>query len=1847
MGGKGAAIDKKEPESQSIQFQTSAYGRSIPLVYGRNRLAGNIIAAGNPLTLVVKNGDFVHGGFGASPPSSTTNEFYISVWIALCEGPIRRIRLGYREEVQTAFSYGSIWEDFEPAIEIESPLAEREYEISTQIINCTPPGNGAWYFRGTAEQRALTKTGYLDLRETSGGRLFTFPPDVGTSVTGAPPLSYPFTSYWVRPVWPLDNQPQIPNLMFEVEGLFPGPIYDRYEIANFGAITWPGSNDGVWCCTGPLVDQTFYIPGITCGSLIGPFSQVRATIVGPVANYTLSFTDLTLRRRLGQLDLEEPLAYARITDGDLWGYAANVDGISSDFLNGARALNIGTPPSYRDERYWYPGPVEDRQGSSLTIDGGIGRVQGSVPADIVIDMLTHPIRGATAQLSEHLGNFTLYANYSLAEDILLNMAMIEPKPAAEWLSEILVWTHSEAVFSQGFLKIFPKGDAALKFRPQYREDLYDNVPASRYEPLIPDPAYDEGPRKSKWTRMYVPPELVLEDGEEVLNVLFHLDEDDFGEGEDAVEVTPAVSEETANVITVEYKDRNNKYNETEVDWTNDALIVFNGRREESPISAPGITYPEAAEKLAALIGQERSAQRNKYTFSLSWRFALLDPWDIVTITFPPLELERVPVRITNIEEDEEGRLKIEALEIQTGLASVAQYNHQSSEFIAPDLNETPSNTLPKVFEPPFMLARGQFSIWIVCNAFTERWGGCEIHMSVDRGISYIQKGEIRAPTAAFGRVSATWTPGPDIETVLFGRRVVLNNTPLQVTLTTPGATLPNYSSVEAITFQNPFMLGTKAAYEIIAYETATLVSTDSAGRNTYSLSRIIRQGFGTASLASANLGLFCVSLEDRHVFKIPVTTALKGRNLRFKFPAFNSLLSQIQEISDLTPISFRPTGHQFCIGTPPVEGLRIVALDSSGGFDLRWDETPNLIIDPFYEIRKIDLPIPTAIQAELGFEPTTEDIEELWGIAPIYKITRETRAPLQGDGIYIIAFRCGDPVDATFAQVASSQPTGYGPKRFLRVEGTEDFIDNKIVTNVEVPAEGGEGNYNELIEADPHFLHYKLGDYPSEPDVYDYVSEARFPSGVYIGPSVEFRLFDGPTNTRNDYHIRLRAGAASGVDNDTYIELPNAPDDRLEVAAGEDWWHGFWYKNPDLGSGGAAQYACGRAAGFWVGIAIALGNSYVFFQPDSGSSPNLFLTGHNLHDGDWHYIVTRYRASDSQLDMFVDGDRGNPSLGDNTYVLPAQTGSFFIGRSGVPGGLPSEDYLQGEIWGFSFHKNSRVTEREAKSLYRAASYSNPDRFQRIVLRKDPEILLKFDEREDHQVADASENRFDGTFLPAAPQPEPQLVTSLLHRRENLARDFNSFDTEYVLANDTTTRLAGSIVTVAAFTSLSLTFMTMIRRNNSNQHWLFGFNENGGSQHGFQVFVDSSDRLNAWLFEEGTGLQHSVQGALGFEITPGGVYHVAARYDASTGDITLFVNGEIAGVTNVGATGVNSRWSTIDEITMAAAVGGLSPMDGTLDEPWLGNAVSDARMQEYAASALESEDYENTFITPEGYIEVLPQTTGYYYSTKSPVLTRLSALGSVRFTSRWELFGLNERNFGDIPLIREAEKIGRRDLGAYVGGHAEVHASPADALASVSMSVNPAKPNGFLSTGLAPVFIPPPQPGDIFEVPSEKNTIHNAANVGRFTVVAASETFVQVEETLVGEGDGLWTDVSWWGPWQKIDADANLYGKRFETRFCLNSTGFGVRSVLTYWDWTADIPEVVRSGEVTLPASPTAIVYSAPFTSTPDLIVTIVDPDAGDYVDVTSPTATGFTVQVLSGTTGNPVAKTVRYFARGV
>ncbi|HVH78885.1 MAG TPA: phage tail protein, partial [Stellaceae bacterium] len=286
-------------------------------------------------------------------------------------------------------------------------------------------------------------------------------------------------------------------------------------------------------------------------------------------------------------------------------------------------LNLGSSSALPDISFEISGFLQGTGGPSFPDDAR--------PDLILADMLTNPRYGAgfPAVNLDTAGALADWGTYCQAAQIAMSPLLDKQQPAARWIEEIAELSVSAVLWSGTRLKLIPYGD----------------------QPLAANGA--------SWS-----PNLTWQ---------YSLGDGDFlpwsgggssgAGGTDPVLLTRSDPAQATNWLSVEYLDAGNSYNPQLIAVFDQGAIDLYGLRTEPPIQAHEFTNPTSATVAAQLLLQRRLYLRNTYKFKLGWRYALLEPMDIVLITDATLGLTAAPVRITQIEEDDNGELTISAEEI--------------------------------------------------------------------------------------------------------------------------------------------------------------------------------------------------------------------------------------------------------------------------------------------------------------------------------------------------------------------------------------------------------------------------------------------------------------------------------------------------------------------------------------------------------------------------------------------------------------------------------------------------------------------------------------------------------------------------------------------------------------------------------------------------------------------------------------------------------------------------------------------------------------------------------------------------------------------------------------------------------------------------------------------------------------------------------------------------------------------------------------------------------------------------------------------------------------------------------
>jgi hypothetical protein len=504
-------------------------------------------------------------------------------------------------------------------------------------------------------------------------------------------------------------------------------------------------------------------------------------------------------------------------------------------------MDLGAGGSLRNHSFEVIGLC---MGANANGDPVAANAYGDVsPADVLLDMLTDPVHGMgfPAAAMAPLADYRLYA----AEAGFLVAAALETQAAGlDAVKSLLECTNSAAVWSGGRLKVLPLGD----------------LPVGAWEP-------DAAP-------------------------LYALSRNDFlmdGPDGDPVEVTRGPASDAHNSVKVKYRDRDADYSESVAQADDMAMQDRHGLRPASDFDAAWIKRPAAAQALAQIRLQRSVGIRNEYRFRLGWRYTLLEPGDLVTLTEPGLGLDAAPVRITAVEEDAEGDIAVTAEDWPNGVATAAAYPPPPRGGGWRDASAAPGDCAPPViFEPPADLTGGRLQAMVGTSGGPE-WGGCEIHASRD-GNTYALVGRVAAParhgalTAPLGAPGASGASG------------------MPVSLAVSRGALTGAAPADAAQLETLSYLGAPGGpHELLAYQGAELTAA-----HAYTLTGLRRGLFSTPAAAHPAGSRFmrldgAVAIVDLHRWNA-------GETVWLKFPSHNRFGRALQSLADVAAVPYTVTG---------------------------------------------------------------------------------------------------------------------------------------------------------------------------------------------------------------------------------------------------------------------------------------------------------------------------------------------------------------------------------------------------------------------------------------------------------------------------------------------------------------------------------------------------------------------------------------------------------------------------------------------------------------------------------------------------------------------------------------------------------------------------------------------------------------------------------------------------------------------------------------------------------------------------------------------------------------------------
>jgi len=255
--------------------------------------------------------------------------------------------------------------------------------------------------------------------------------------------------------------------------------------------------------------------------------------------------------------------------------------------------------------------------------------------------------------------------------------------------------------------------------------------------------------------------------------------------------------------------------------------------------------------------------------------------------------------------------------------------------IMDQVDADPGNTNdPIIYEPPSSFTEGEAQVWVIATGSSPNWGGCQVWLSVDGPTStYGQLGVITSGCIQ-GKSMNDYPIGPDPDTF----------DPLQIDLTESGSgeELTSFTPTDADKSISLCILGN----ELIAFTNAALISTGQ-----YQLDTYIRRGqYGTQIVdhpSGERFGQF-----TNTTFIQGYRPALIGTPIYLKFPAFNGLGANVQDLSACNIYSYTLNGagysppawfNSFSVGHP-LNALPVDTVD--GNFEIFDVQMPTAVLLP-------------------------------------------------------------------------------------------------------------------------------------------------------------------------------------------------------------------------------------------------------------------------------------------------------------------------------------------------------------------------------------------------------------------------------------------------------------------------------------------------------------------------------------------------------------------------------------------------------------------------------------------------------------------------------------------------------------------------------------------------------------------------------------------------------------------------------------------------------------------------------------------------------------------------------------
>jgi Putative phage tail protein len=375
--------------------------------------------------------------------------------------------------------------------------------------------------------------------------------------------------------------------------------------------------------------------------------------------------------------------------------------------------------------------------------------------------------------------------------------------------------------------------------------------------------------------------------------------------------------EVYNTVRLDFRDRNNFFNDNPVEVKDEAHIELNGPRVDNIGTANEFSYISYA-YLSALMQLRRNISiMRTFTWKMGPLWGWIDPMDIFNIPDPANYSNTVTVRVTEVTDDEEENVTIVAEEYPVGSQSPTTI--PSSVTTPP--NQGPTNIPPSQVYPPvifapttgLLAAQGIATPQVILGAaggnapvfmgeLDTNWAGANIWVSLDN-ITYQEIGTLFGPSTIgtlTQSISGYGGVNPDNTDTLF------------VNLSESDGILASVSIAAAASGASLAVLQDVSGFEIIGYTTATLISPF-----TYALTGLYRGLYGTTSRHFGIGSNFLYVGQTANYFETALPPQYVGKTFWVKLQSFNTFQTNIEDLASAIAYQYIATSPTPVPPTPP------------------------------------------------------------------------------------------------------------------------------------------------------------------------------------------------------------------------------------------------------------------------------------------------------------------------------------------------------------------------------------------------------------------------------------------------------------------------------------------------------------------------------------------------------------------------------------------------------------------------------------------------------------------------------------------------------------------------------------------------------------------------------------------------------------------------------------------------------------------------------------------------------------------------------------------------------------------